>query len=104
MLHPRWGIAFGNKWAKNNRERKGNVKPFDGLEKEFIFNFAQKKLTEKYYDFFIFGHRHLAMDIQMENSKIQKLDGNSRYINTGEWLEAKSYAVFDGENLKLESF
>jgi UDP-2,3-diacylglucosamine hydrolase len=96
MIHPRWGIAFGNKWAKSHRNRHGHIKPFVGQEKELIARFAQKKLTEKHYDFFIFGHRHMAMDIQ--------LNERSRYINTGEWLEAKSYAVFDGETVSCLKF
>jgi UDP-2,3-diacylglucosamine hydrolase len=29
---------------------------------------------------------------------------NSRYINLGEWVNYNSYAVFDGNDLKLEYF
>jgi len=63
------------------------------LEKENIYLYAKKMLLKKHYDFFIFGHRHLAMDVA--------LNENSRYINTGEWVEAQSYAVFDGEKVEL---
>jgi len=94
-LHPRWGIAYGKNWSKRSRKRHGMVTPYTGLEREFIYQYAQKSLAAKHCDFFIFGHRHLALEIRME--------GNSRYINIGEWLENQTYAVFDGENVTLHS-
>jgi len=94
-LHPRWGIAFGKNWSIRHSKRYGGTKPFDGAEKELIFKNIQNIIKKKHYDFFVFGHRHLAMDLEVNE--------NSRYINTGEWLEAQTYAVYDGENIKLFS-
>jgi len=95
MLHPFWGIPFGKNWSENHRRRRGFVLPFEGIENEMIYWYAKKILAGKHYDFFVFGHRHLAMDI--------RLTENSRYINAGEWLEKQSYAVFDGEDITLHS-
>ena len=94
-LHPFWGIAFGKNWSKSSRKRRGNIKPFYGIETEVFYLYVKKMLTIKHYDFFVFGHRHLAMDI--------RLNENSRYINTGEWIENQTFAVFDGENVSLHS-
>ena len=94
-LHPRWGIAFGKNWSESSRRRKRIVQPFAGLEKEFIYRYIRKNLSAKHYDFFIFGHRHLAMDL--------RINENSRYINTGDWVENNSYAVFDGKDVTLHS-
>jgi len=94
-LNPRWGIPFGKNWSINHRNRNKLVKPFTELDEELIYKYAKKTLLKKHYDFFVFGHRHLAMDIALSE--------NSRYINTGEWVEAQSYAVFDGENIELYS-
>lgn len=94
-LHPFWGIAFGKNWSKSKRRRLGYLTPFKGLDQEYIFQYAQKTLAKKQYDFFVFAHRHLAMDV--------RLSGNSRYINVGEWIEAQTYAVFDGEDVALHS-
>ena len=44
-------------------------------------------------DYFIFGHRHYALDIA--------IDETSRYINLGDWLRSNSYAVFDGQDIQL---
>ena len=90
-LHPYWGIAFGKNWSISNRKRYGLTKPFVSLEKESIYQYIKKILPQKHFDFFVFGHRHLALDIRM--------DENSRYVNTGEWIETQTYAVFDGEEV-----
>ena len=95
-LHPFWGIAFGTNWSKYHRRQRGMTHPFKGLENELIYQYAQKTLAGgKHYDFFVFGHRHLSMDI--------RLNENSRYINVGEWIEARNYAIFDGEDVGLQS-
>ena len=53
-------------------------------------------LKKKHYDFFIFGHRHFALDY--------KLSDTSRYINLGDWIKYNSFAVFDGENTELKYY
>ena len=95
MLHPFWGVSLATNWSNCHRKRHGLVYPFEGLEKELIYRYAKKTLAKKHYDFFVFGHRHLAMDIRTGE--------NSRYINIGEWIEKQTYAVFDGEDMNLYS-
>ena len=53
-------------------------------------------LQQEHFDYFIFGHRHLPLDI--------KLNEKSRYINLGEWINHHTYAIFDGETLELKKF
>jgi UDP-2,3-diacylglucosamine hydrolase len=48
-------------------------------------------------DFIIMGHRHLPIDLSMEN-------GKTRYINLGDWVSMFSYGVFDGENFNIKFF
>ena len=94
FIHPFFGIAFGKNWSKYHRKYKGMTQSFKGLEKELLYQYAKKTLANgKHYDFFVFGHRHLAMDIPLNET--------SRYINIGEWIEARTYAVFDGEDVVL---
>lgn len=69
---------------------------FLGEDKEWLVQYAKKKLEKEHFDFFIFGHRHLPLDIA--------LPGESRYINLGDWIGYFSYGVFDGNALKLEYF
>ena len=70
---------------------------FLGKEKEWLYLYANKKLDEIPADFFIFGHRHLPLDLTLKN-------GKSRYINLGEWMNFNSYAVFDENDLEIKYF
>src|ERR1700744_2473377 len=95
-IHPNLGIGIANYWSKNSRianEKKEDAKPG---EQEWLVLYCREVLQTTYYDYMVFGHRHLPLDIQ--------LDDKSRYINLGEWVTYNSYAVFDGEELRLEYF
>ena len=92
-IHPRWGYALGKNWSYRHLKQKAIVKPAGGHQNDPIFKYAKKMLAEKRYDFFVFGHKHLAADIQIGE--------NSRYINTGEWIENGSYAVYDGKEMTV---
>jgi UDP-2,3-diacylglucosamine hydrolase len=96
-LHPNFGVAMANYWSSKSRIATGTVdEKFLGEEKEWLVIHSKELLAKKHYDFLIFGHRHLPLDIS--------INGNSRYINLGDWVKYNSYAVFDGENLELKYF
>jgi UDP-2,3-diacylglucosamine hydrolase len=71
-----------------------NDEKFLGEEKEWLVVYTKDKLKEEHFDFFVFGHRHLPIDFQ--------LNEQSRYINLGDWIKYNSYAEFDGEQLLLK--
>lgn len=96
-LHPNLGISIADYWSRKSRIATGTVdEKFLGEEKEWLVIHSKELLEKKHYDYLIFGHRHLPLDI--------KLDDKSRYINLGEWIQYNSYGVFDGKELKLEYF
>ena|SRR6218665_2470620 len=93
-LHPNLGIGMANFWSRKSRvSNADDDEKFLGEEKEWLVIYAKEVLQKEHFDYFVFGHRHLPLDIQ--------LDGNSRYINLGEWVNYNSYAVFDGEQMQL---
>lgn len=95
-LHPNLSFGIANYFSKKSRLATGkNDEVFKGEENEWLFIFCKEMLKQKHFDFFIFGHRHLSLDL--------KPGENSRYINLGEWIHQQTYAVFDGENLELIS-
>jgi UDP-2,3-diacylglucosamine hydrolase len=105
MLHPHVGIGLANYFSKMSREaakKKANTdddwkeEHFLGADKEWILLHCKEVLTQEYFDYFVFGHRHLPIDFQ--------LDENSRYINTGDWMRYNSYGVFDGQSMKLQYY
>jgi UDP-2,3-diacylglucosamine hydrolase len=96
-LHPNFGIFLANFWSNKSRTANTNEKVYLGDDKEWLLLYANKKLEEQAVDYFIFGHRHLPLDIRLK-------DGASRYINLGEWMNYNSYAVFDGDDIEIRFF
>lgn len=93
-LHPNFGIRLANFWSGKSRIHTGSSdEKFLGEDKEWLIIYCKEVLQKEAIDYFIFGHRHLPLDIQ--------LNANSRYVNLGEWMNYRSYAVFDGTDLKL---
>ncbi|MCC8409659.1 UDP-2,3-diacylglucosamine diphosphatase [Mucilaginibacter sp. UR6-1] len=95
-LHPNLGIGIAGSWSQHSRDTNLKQPDLKPGEHEWLVTFSNEVLENKYYDYFIFGHRHLPMDVQ--------LNKGSRYINLGEWFNYNSYAVFDGESLSLKYF
>ena len=97
FIHPDWGGALANKWSSHPR-LKGNgqieARGYLGDDKEEIVIYCRNILKEHHVDYFIFGHRHLPLNLELES--------NSHYINTGDWITHFSYAIFDGEKVSLE--
>lgn len=95
-LHPNLGVGIARRWSKNSRIANGKAEEFMGEDNEWLISYSKELLKTKHYDYLIFGHRHLPLDI--------RLGENSRYINLGEWINYTSYAEFDGEMLTLKNF
>lgn len=96
-LHPDLGVAMAQKFSRRSRLTQNPKEDnYLGDDKEFLTQFAienHSKNTVQAPDFYVFGHRHLVLDVKISNK--------SRYINLGEWLNGSQYAVFDGDNLEL---
>ena len=69
---------------------------FLGEDNEWLVQYSKKKLSEKHRDYFVFGHRHLPLEINLGN--------NSKYINLGDWISHYTYGVFDGEAFELKTY
>jgi UDP-2,3-diacylglucosamine hydrolase len=98
-MHPRWGMALGLSWAKHSRLKRidGKETPYLGEDKEYLVNFTKDYLkTHNNIDYFIYGHRHIKLDL--------KLNDKARMIILGDWIWQYTYAVFDGEHLYLEDY
>jgi UDP-2,3-diacylglucosamine hydrolase len=95
-IHPNLGMRIAQYWSGKSRLNQV-PEPFLGAEREWLVQFSEAYLKEEDIDYFVFGHRHLALDYMLSN-------GWSRYINLGEWLHTYSYAVFDGEKMNIKYF
>jgi len=95
-LHPDIGVRLGHYFSVKNKLISGDEDArFLGEENEWLALYCRRKLTEKHYDFFIFGHRHLPLEI--------KLNSSSTYINLGDWIQYFTYGEFM-KTFKLKEF
>lgn len=94
-VHPDLGIKLG-KYLSNKNRLKSSLEDlkFNGNENEWLTKYCKEKLKNEHYDYFIFGHRHIPLEIE--------LSPNSTYINLGDWITHFSYAVFDGHQVLLD--
>jgi UDP-2,3-diacylglucosamine hydrolase len=96
-LHPNLGIGMASYWSRKSRiATQLEEEKFLGDDKEWLVMFSKEILAKEHFDYLIFGHRHLPLDI--------KIKDNSRYINLGDWFRYNSYAVFDGKELELRYY
>ena len=93
-LHPDAGIQLANYFSRKSRAKTGNADElFLGEDKEWLILYTKEKAKTMAVDYFIFGHRHYAIDL--------RLNEKSRYINLGDWIRLNTYAVFDGKDVQL---
>lgn len=100
-IHPHAGMTLATWWS-GSRKDEARIKrelQFRG-EGEWLWSFAKEQEAKKHRDFYIFGHRHLLLDLPVND--------NSRYINLGQWAydDENSYhfAVFDGLQLVIKKY
>lgn len=96
MLHPRFGIALAHRWSRNSRLSKSFSREFRGEENEPLVRYARETLQHDNIDFFIFGHRHLALDMPLSEQ--------NRMIILGNWFNAPVYADWNGEEMTLRDY
>lgn len=95
ILPPYIGMGIAGFFSRKSRASTGALdEVFLGEDNEWLIIYCRELLKTRHYDFLIFGHRHLPIDFQLNGS---------RYINLGDWIRYFTYAVFDGQQLTLQS-
>lgn len=98
-LHPDLGLAFGYEWARRSRLKRpdGQEPPYQGENVEPLCIFAKQYLaSHPDVNYFIFGHRHIELDLMLSRS--------CRMCILGDWIQQFTFARYDGENLVLDSY
>ena len=93
-LHPdiAMRIATKNKLISGEEDKE-----FLGEDKEYLILYSNKKLETEDFDYFVYGHRHLPMVLDLKG-------GAAKYINLGDWISYFTYGVFDGKSFHLKTF
>lgn len=98
-IHPCWGMKLGLTWAKHSRLKRADGKevPYMGEDKEYLVRYTKEYMKgHPNIDFFIYGHRHIELDLMLSHK--------TRMLILGDWIWQFTYAVFDGEHLYLEQY
>jgi UDP-2,3-diacylglucosamine hydrolase len=97
-VHPDLGIGLAQAWSRRSRisnDDKGEDQ-FLGEAREWLWQYCAEVEQTQHHDYYVFGHRHLPLDIAVTLT--------SRYINLGEWVKARTYAVFDGQGVRIMNY
>jgi UDP-2,3-diacylglucosamine hydrolase len=86
-------MGIGHSWSLSSRLGKGITKEFLGEDKEDLIRYAKSILQTEKVDYFIFGHRHLAMSY--------KLQEGVEIVFLGDWIRNGSYAEWDNNKLSF---
>ena len=93
-LHPDAGIKLANYFSAKSRAKTGSTdEVFLGADKEWLIIYCKEQAQKMEVDYFVFGHRHFAIDYAINE--------RSRYINLGDWIKLNTYGVFDGDTMQL---
>jgi UDP-2,3-diacylglucosamine hydrolase len=94
-FHPNFGIGLANWSSKSSRKSTGTKdEVFLGEKDEWLVQFCKEKIQEEHFDLFIFGHRHLPLNIPINE--------NSVYHNLGDWIKYYTYGVLDSNGFELK--
>lgn len=95
-MHPNFGIGLANFFSRKSRAATGQKDDAFYGDKEMLTQFSKSVLEKEHFDYFIFGHRHYPMEIELSKG--------AKYINLGDWINHFTYAVLDGDQISLKKF
>ena len=96
-IHPNLGMLIAHTWSRKSRiSNTKKEEKFMGESNEFLLTYCRQLEQREHHDFYIFGHRHLPLDLSVND--------RSRYINLGEWVHFNTYAEYDGKDIALKTF
>ena len=95
-IHPDIGVGLANKWSSRSRINHTIEIQEINSENEWLFLYSKKLEADQHFDYYVFGHRHLPLTLDINKE--------STYINLGEWLNFNSFGVFDGTDFQIDYF
>jgi len=100
-LHPDLGARLGNYFSRKSRLSKlayaHQPEVSFNKEKEMLFQYAQQKAAlHPEVDYFVFGHRHIPLELAI-NEK-------STLVILGDWISHLTYAVFDNGLMQIKTY
>lgn len=97
FIHPGTGIRLALFLSRRSRVANGSSdEQYLGDERELLVAHCREVLKSRKVDYFVFGHRHLPLDMEIAPG--------CRYFNTGDWVTHFSFAVFENGIMTLKYY
>jgi UDP-2,3-diacylglucosamine hydrolase len=90
LVHPDLAAAIA-RWSSRKSRQYTSKREFEGDD---MSRYAEEKIRQG-YDFVIMGHNHVPCKRNL---------GSGVYVNLGDWVSERTYAVFDGTSLELKTW
>ena len=96
-VHPDAGIGLAGWLSRGSRARTGHLDAeYHGHESEALWQWARAAQTQRPVDLYLFGHRHLPLQLPVGES--------ATYFNLGEWVSQNTYLEISESEVKLLEF
>lgn len=95
MLPSRLTFGIAHRWSASNKRlhARQDTLHYLGDDREGIVIYCKERLERERFDYCVFGHRHTPLTMPLTDS--------CTYLNTGDWLLNRNYAVFSPESGEL---
>ncbi len=94
--HPNLGMSIAHRWSKNSRITNDQKDDEFKGEEEWLFTYCKEKEDEEHHDLYIFGHRHMPLELEITDT--------ATYYNLGEWVNFYTYLELDEQGEHLKTF
>ncbi len=94
FFHPNFAFKIAKKISY--QRDACNKNPIFKGEQEWLIQHAIEVQKDEHFDFYIFGHRHIDIEYYINEQ--------SKVIMLGDWIKKFTYAVFDGNDIKVKKF
>ncbi|HAN76891.1 MAG TPA: UDP-2,3-diacylglucosamine hydrolase [Bacteroidales bacterium] len=96
-LHPNLAIKMALDWSGASRKSHTVYDmQFKGEQEPLVIH-ANEVLKTEYFDYFVFGHRHVSEKVVLQNHQ-------SELIFLGDWITFYTFSRFDGNKLEIVKF
>ncbi len=98
LIPPALGNEFGYEWARKSRMKElAHPVGYKGENQEELVLFAKEEEQKQHFDYYIFGHRHIELDL--------KLASSARVVVLGDTFKQWTYAqMTDNGELTLKTY
>lgn len=96
-IHPDIGVRLAKAWSGKSRISNANKNEQRFLgEDEWLWTYCKELEEKTTHDFYIFGHRHLPLQLPVGKA--------ATYFNLGEWVSQYTYLELSETTCKLMKF